>query len=462
MSKLIGGTLRTLGKGAVVLGRGYALKKEEGARFSTKKEVKTIFASSNKGLLIDGVKKRISVQDSMAHVAIVAKTGFGKTTSYIIPNIIDRIDTGDSLVVLDPSRELFHKTSSYAKKKRYTVLLIDPTDPEQVQFNPFYGFGYENISDIRSISSSIILSRYGNDKEPIWNDGAIGLVFFFAKCFAYKGEAITIPKIYSLLLKFGVNGESLGDWVADIDHPENVDDESLAEEWYGIISTQEKMLASYCSVAKTALGCVSEDAVKRVLSGNDVSFLNFRKEKTILYIGFPSHKQKDYQFIIDVLYTRLFSEMMSAIPSKRDLSVYCLLDEFGSSYIKDFQLIATNIRKYKVSLSIVMQSLAQLKSRYGHRAEEIKGGIGSYVIYSGADNLTAKEISETIGKKTIIERNTFTEVVNNRREANLLNPDQIRTLKDNQMVFLSKNRFAIVMDMLPYFKNSRMKRIISD
>jgi len=280
MSKLIGGSLKALGKGALILGRGYALRKEEGARFSNKKEINQIFDSSNKGVLIDGVNKRLSVKDSLAHVAVIAKSGFGKTTGYIIPNIIDRIRMGDSVVVLDPSRELYSKTNNFAKKNKYQILVVDPTDPTQNSFNPFYGLTYEDMSDVRSISSSLVLSRYGNDKEPIWNDGAISLIFFFAKCLVFKQESVTVPKIYDLLLKFGQNGKNLDAWVAEVENPVLHSDTSHHDEWEGIISTQDKMLSSYCSVAKTALASLTEDTVRTVLSGNDVDFLNFNKKTT--------------------------------------------------------------------------------------------------------------------------------------------------------------------------------------
>lgn len=457
----MGDSMRLLGKGALVLARGYALRKEEGARFSNRREQRELFSGKNRGLLIDGNKKRISEKDSFAHLAVIAKPGGGKTTAYIIPNIIDCAQKGDSIVALDPSGELFEKTGSFLQKQGYQVHLIDPLDSKRsVQFNPYYGLGYRDLSEIRSISASLILSRYGNAKEPLWNDGAISLIFFFAKCFAFKKETITVPAIYSKLLQFGSDGSSLDDWVAETEHPENSDDESLSEEWKGIISTQEKMLASYCSIAKTALSSLTDDSIKWLLSDNDLDFKEFRKRKSILYISFPAHKQEDYQFLIDTLYVRLFSTMMEQIPKRSDLSVFCLLDEFGSSYVKDFPAIINNIRKYRVSLSLVMQSIAQLRARYGATADAIKGGIGSYVVFAGADNVTAHEISDTIGRKISIERNRYSDVVRQQRENNLLNPDQIRTLGDRQAVFLSKNRYAVIVDLVPYWDNPALKRLV--
>ena len=464
MSKLVGDSFRMLGKGALILARGRVLRKEDGARFSNRKEERKVFSNSNNGLLIDGDSRRISEKDSFEHVAVIAKPGSGKTTAYIIPNLIDRAMKGDSIITLDPSGELYEKTSGFLKKKGYKVLLIDPTETSRsVQFNPYYGLGMSDLQEVRSISASLVLSRYGNDKDPLWNDGAISLISFFATCLVYKGgHELNVPTIYSLLLRFGSNGKDLDDWVSEINHPIDSNNESLAEEWKGIINIQEKMLASYCSIARTALNSLADESLKWLLSGNDFEFANFRREKTILYISFPAHKQDDYQFLIDVLYVRCFSSLMERRPTKQDLSVYCLLDEFGSSYIKGFQSIINNIRKYRVSLSLVMQSIAQLKAKYGFHAEAIKGGIGSYIVFAGADNMTAREISETIGKKQIIERNKITDVVHSQRESNLLNPDQIRTLEDRQAVFLSKNRFAIIFDFIPYWDNAKYKRLVKD
>ena len=41
---------------------------------------------SNKGLVLDGKDKRLSQKESFNHMGIIARTGGGKTTGYIIPN----------------------------------------------------------------------------------------------------------------------------------------------------------------------------------------------------------------------------------------------------------------------------------------------------------------------------------------------------------------------------------------
>jgi type IV secretory pathway TraG/TraD family ATPase VirD4 len=44
-----------------------------------------------------------------------------------------------------------------------------------------------------------------------------------------------------------------------------------------------------------------------------------------------------------------------------------------------------------------------------------------------------------------------------RNEFNLLNADEIRTLPDNQAILLTGNKNPILLDVLPYFKNSKFK-----
>jgi len=94
-------------------------------------------------------------------------------------------------------------------------------------------------------------------------------------------------------------------------------------------------LSAYVSIARTALKQVNNPKLQSVLCQDSLSLERFRKEKTILYIVIPAHQQAYYQFMIDILYTRFFNVMMRTMSRSSDLDVYCLLDEFGSSYIKD-------------------------------------------------------------------------------------------------------------------------------
>ena len=458
------GTFDVMFKAGEYLVKGYVLKKEKGARFSNTKEEKEIFKPRNEGILIDGKSKRLSEKDSFEHIAIIAKPGSGKTTAYIVPNILDKGNYKTSMVITDPSGEIFHSTSGYLSSKGYKILVINPDDlSKSCRFNPFDGLTAKNIIEIEQICSSIILSKYGTDKEGIWNDGAISILEIFAKCLAFTDpKNLNLPNINYLVQMFGENGSALDDWVVEHSiNPRDIHDKSIINAWIGLSKNNKNMLTSYATIAKTALKQLNNREIQKLLARNDIDFNSFRKQKTALYLIVPANQQSYYQFLIDVVYTRFFTVMMQKLPGTNDLSVYCFLDEFGSSYINDFQALINNIRKYRVSLSIVLQSISQLDSKYGKNADAIKGGLGSYLVLSGADYVTAKEISDIIGKKLLIQRNNFTEIEQQYHELTLLTPDQIRTLGSNQAVFLSKNRHPIIIDITPFYQNSLFKSAVS-
>jgi len=191
------GTFNFIFKATGFLIKGYTLKKETGARFSTKEEEKRFLNARHKGLLIDGKHNHLSEKDSFEHMAIIAKPGTGKTTRFIIPNILDKARENCSLLVTDPSGEIFSQTSAYMKSKGFNVLTLNPDDLTiSSKFNPFDGLGAANIIEIEQVCSSIILSKYGNDKDPVWNEGAISILEVLSKCLAYSyPDCLNLPNL---------------------------------------------------------------------------------------------------------------------------------------------------------------------------------------------------------------------------------------------------------------------------
>jgi type IV secretory pathway TraG/TraD family ATPase VirD4 len=344
------------------------------------------------------------------------------------------------------------------KSRGFNILTLNPDNLElSSRFNPFAGLGANDVIEIEKICSSIILSKYGSDKDPIWNEGAISILEIFAKCLAFSSpDNLNLPNINYLINLFGEDGKNLDEWVAEHSiNPEDFNDKTIINAWIGLTKNNKNMLTSYATIAKTALKQLNNSGIQKLLASNDLDFKKFRKQKTILYLIVPAHQQDYYQFIIDLLYTRFFSQMMESLPKRNDLNIYCLMDEFGSSYIHNFASLINNIRKYRVSLSLVFQSLAQLEDKYGKSSDAIKGGIGHYLVFSGADYSTAKEMSDIIGKRRLVERNNFTDIEQRYQELTLLSPDKIRTLNINQCVFLSKNRHPIIIEITPFYEHFR-------
>ena len=461
MSKLLKDTFVGLGKVGAYLAKGYMLKKEDGARFATSSEEGDLFHPRNRGLIVDGVKKRLSEKDSFEHIAIIAPPGKGKSTGYIRPNIFDKASQHCSMVITDPSGELYDDTSQHLNDKGFEVLTLRPDNlTVSSKFNPFHGLDARDVIKIEQVCASIVLSKYGGDKEGVWNDGAISLLEVFAKCLAYTmPKYLNLPNLNYLCQMFGADGADLDDWVTEHSiNPYDASDNSIVDSWTGIVTSNERMLSSYATIARTALKQLNNRQVQQLLSVDDIDLANFRKKKTAIYLIIPENERKYYQFLVDIFYSRFFSIMMDHELLPNELDVYCFLDEFGNSYIDDFQTIVNNIRKYRVSLSMVFQGVSQISEKYGDIAgQSIKSGIGTFMLYAGADYQTASEQSNILGKRRIIHRDNLIGGEEKYTEVDLLPPDKIRTLENNQVLFVSSNRHPVIFEFTPFYQNGKYK-----
>lgn len=91
-------------------------EKRSGARFQGEQESSGLLNSRNTGVVLDGEgRKRLSLNDSFQHIAIISPTGAGKTTRYVAPNLLTLDDC--SIIVTDPSGELYQKTSGAMRQR---------------------------------------------------------------------------------------------------------------------------------------------------------------------------------------------------------------------------------------------------------------------------------------------------------------------------------------------------------
>ncbi len=152
---------------------------------------------------------------------------------------------------------------------------------------------------------------------------------------------------------------------------------------------------------------------------------------------------------------------MRKLPGRKTLPVYCFYDEFGHSTIPNFVSTANTIRGYKVSLSIVLQSISQLNARYGRDyAYSIQGGFNTNLAYSGSDPETAKFFENIIGKQRITQLpNNLQQFSENYREQNLINANEVRTLDQDKVLIVSTNRNPVLTKSTPFFELGRFKNL---
>jgi len=412
--------------------------------------------NSNSGLTIDGQNKKLSLKDSFNHMGIIARSGAGKTTTYIIPNILKLAETKNSMIITDLSGDLFLQTSGYLAKKGFKIYILDPENlDESISYNPLYyassSVAIDQISEtlIRSANSGTIRAE-----DKVWLDGAKNLISIFIKVLIKTGEFkyINLANIKHLINNFGMDGRGLDGFMY------KYADEKTFNEWKGFVSGNPKTVLSYVSTANTALNPIGvNDNLEKLTLNHSINFKNFRDEKSVLYIKIPAQKQEQYSFLLNLFYRQFFDSMMEELPKKQDLPIFCLLDEFGNMNIPNFSTTITTIRKYKVSISIVLQDYSQLEHKYGKNESHtiINGGIAGKLFYGGADLQITSMLTQMLGTKYV---NQVDELGNlHHTKEPVLSNAEIRTMKDNEALFIFSNKLPIKMKIKPFYEDYLLK-----
>lgn len=417
-----------------------------------KAEENKLFSSFNDGLLIDGNKKRLSQKESFNHLALISRTGGGKTTSFVLPNIYKLANEKCSMVITDLSGEIFEKTSGYLKNKGYKIYVLDPKNlDESIRYNPLEyandSMSIDMVSDIL-ISSSGLKGNRADDK--IWSDGAKNFISILIKLLKSTEDKkyINLANVRYMLNNFGANGEPLNEFV------KRYADDKTFNEYVGFVNGNEKTIQSFISTANIALSPIGiNDNLEKLTYSHNIDFKNLRKEKSVIYIRVEQQYQEQYSFLLNLFYSQLFNEMMEKLPLRNDLPIYCLLDEFGNMNIPKFSSIITTIRKYKVSISIIIQNINQLNEIYSvNKAKTIlDGGIASKLIFSGADLDLASNLEKMFGQTRKLEKTAKGEYVY--ENVNVMSISEIRTMKDDEALFVYSNKKPLKLKIKPYYKD---------
>lgn len=430
------------------------IQQENAGRFIDERERRTLLSASNSGLLLDGARLRLSDDDSFRNLALIATTGAGKTSAFIIPNLLS-LD-GRSIVATDPSGALYDRTAADLKARGYKVLRLAPADlASSVGFNPLERA--RTFPEMQEIAHILIRTpNHGAKVDPFWVSGAEEIVSILIKCLKNHVDAGRYANLANLqyLLNNFADGDGLIPFVAA-----NAPDDQTYHAFKGFISQSEKTMQGIVSQAKSALMMLSDPDIARLTAVSTFDFESFRREKTALFLIFPQNRVSYYSLLANLFYTQLFHYCLDDSKFSRDsLPLYFLLDEFGHLTIPDFPAIITTTRARRISLSIVLQSLSQLEERYGRQGANtiLSGGVASRVFFSGMDIDTAQMLARTLGD-THRERIDGLGNLKSEREP-LMTPAALRSMPDNQVLYLFANKRPTLIDVTPYYESRAMKR----
>lgn len=406
-----------------------------------------VLSVGNTGFCLTG-DKSLNIKDSYSNAIVFGGSGSGKSSVVLTPSILKMQQS--SLVIHDPSGELYQQTSGYLRQSGFTIKALNYTNPELSEcYNPLQRV--KTISDIKKLSRLLVHAALGGGgKDPFWNNSAETLLTVFIRYVLFYEEEKNrnLSHVLALINDFSGNPQKVDKLFV------HTKDEDLLNNYKAFVAYDSKMLMSIVATARTALTLFADPEVARVTKKDSIDFDNFRKEKTALYINNNVNDMKYYSVLSSIFFEQFFASVMSKLQNNGTLPVFFLLDEASSLFLSILPVAISNIRKYNAGILQIYQSQHQLFDLYGiPQGRNIIANSSARVYLPGQPLETARELESILGKFEFVDDE------NNRRTRQLLTMDEIRILKE--AIILISNLPPIKAKLVPWYEQRQLKKYVS-
>lgn len=403
--------------------------------------------TQNTAIGLDGRKHRRNL-----NVLVCGGSGAGKTRFYAKPNIMQ---ANTSFIVLDPKGEILRDMGNMLKEKGYNIKVLDLIDMEKSDcYNPFVYI--HNDNDIQRLVTNLFKNttpKGSQSNDPFWDQAASMLLKALVSFLHY--EAPVEEQNFSMVLELiraGEVSEEQEDLLSPLDEIfdrlEAEKPDHIALKYYrSYHSGSAKTLKSIQITLLARLEKFNLNSLASMTCADELEIDKIGDRKTALFALIPEN-DTSFNFIVGMLYTQLFQQLYYQADfvhgGRLPVHVHFVMDEFANIALPDdFDKLLSTMRSREISVSIIIQNMAQLKALFEKQWESIVGNCDEFLYLGGNEQSTHKYVSELLGKETI-DTNTYgqskgrngsysTNYQTSGRE--LLTPDEVRMI-DNRYALL--------------------------
>ncbi len=412
--------------------------------------------TQNVSIGYDGKKHRRNL-----NTIVIGGSGAGKTRFFAKPNVMQ---ANTSFIILDPKGEIARDEGYLLEQKGYVVKVLDLINMDKSHcYNPFVYL--QNDNDVQKLVSNIFKAttpKGSTSSDPFWDTAAsmllLALVFYL--WYEAPTDEQNFPMVMELL-RAGDVKEDDDSYISPLDILFNqleVDvPNHIAVKYYrDYHSGSAKTLKSIQITLASRLEKFNLSSLASLTQTDELELDKIGERKTALFAIIPDN-DSSFNFLVSVLYTQLFQQLFYTADYKYGgslpIPVHFLMDEFANvSLPDDFEKILSVMRSRQVSVSIILQNLAQLKALFEKQWESIVGNADELLYLGGNEQSTHKFISELMGKATI-DLNTYgkstghsgsysTNYQLNGRE--LMTPDEVRLLDNRYAILFIRGERPII------------------
>ena len=379
-------------------------------------------------------------------------SGAGKTRFYCKPNLMQ---ANTSFVILDPKGEIVRDVGKLLEAKGYEIKVLDLISMEKSHcYNPFVYLRSDN--DIQRLVTNLFKSttpKGSQSNDPFWDTAASMLLLALVFYLHYEApeDEQNFAMVMEMLRAGAIEDEEeprpspLDNLFSELEYenPEHI----ALKYYHSYHSGSAKTLKSIQITLAARLEKFNLESLAALTTTDELELETLGEKKTALFALIPDN-DTSFNFLVSLLYTQLFQQLFYSADhihgGSLPIPVHFLMDEFANvSLPDDFDKILSVMRSRSVSVSIILQNLAQLKALFEKQWESIVGNCDEFLYLGGNEQSTHKYVSELLGKSTI-DINTYGK--SSGRSGNystnyqisgreLLTPDEVRML-DNQYAIL--------------------------
>lgn len=394
-------------------------KHVRGARLLETEQLKYLIRKDDERVDIPLGQIKMPVSAEPKHVFVIGRPGVGKTVA--ISGVLARLREKNAKgVIYDFKGDYFSKF--YDPRKDF---LFNPLDTRNQGWNLFNEIS--NRTDVDSVATSLIPAASASD--PFWNDAArdvfCGILHYLhqnnAKTNADIWNAVTAPK------------EKIAGWLSKTKGGERgyryIEDAS-SKQALSVFAVMMQYTKSFEYMA-AADGVFS---IKKWLDDDN--------KGGFIFITSYADIQDTLKPILSLFVDLLGRKLLSMVDDYKR-RVFFMLDEFGTlQKLSTITNLLTLSRSKGGSCWIGIQDIGQIDKIYGSELRQtIINACGSNLIFSVADPVTAKFLSEKIGEREYERiRETYSMGVEDNRDGislskeqridKLMLPNEIESLRD--------------------------------
>ena len=388
------------------------------------------------------------------NVLIVGGSGAGKTRFYAKPNIMQ---CNTSFVIADPKGEMLRATAPLLLQRGYDVKvfnLINPSDSDG--YNPFTYIRTDE--DVVKLISNLIQNttpKNAQQSDPFWEKSEIALDTALMLYLLHEAP----PEEQNLeTMMFMIENASAMEEDEMFQSPVDVLFEALEEKYPDHIAVKQWKIFKQAS-GKTAKSILISAAVRlaafnlpeiaKMTSYDNLDIGSLGEKKKAIFCVIPDN-DNSFNYLVGMLYTQAFQELYYRADHKHGgelpIPVHFVMDEFANVALPDnFERVLATMRSRRISVSIIIQNMAQLKALFKDSWESVVGNCDTFLYLGGNEQSTHEYISKMLGKETIDTRtrgitkgqhgSSNTNYQNAGRE--LLTLDEVRLLDNsNALIFI--------------------------